>query len=57
MKNTCTFKSLMATSQDLLIGMQLTKKEMIEKDLWHDKITFEEWANYAGRHVIIKESE
>lgn len=43
------------TSKILLEGMEGTKQEMIEKGLWNDNITFEEWSTYAGQHVLITE--
>lgn len=42
-------------SEDILEGMKLSKQEMIEKGLWHEHITLEEWAEYAGSHIQIKE--
>ena len=49
------FTSAMNISNDIIEGMENTKKEMIEKGLWHDKMTLEEWSNYAGKHVKITE--
>ncbi len=38
-------------SNSIIEGMKQTKQEMMEKGLWHDKMTLEEWSNYAGQHV------
>lgn len=55
-KKTCTFKRI-TSSEDILKGMEQSKQKMIEEGLWNDNITFEEWSNYAGSHVIITESK
>lgn len=50
-------RSFIDISRDILEGMESTKQEMIEKGLWHDKITLDEWSDYAGKHVLIKECD
>jgi hypothetical protein len=42
---------------DILEGMKQTKEDMIKDGLWTDQTTFEEWAEYAGRHVRLTEQE
>ena len=55
-KSTVTFKRC-DSSKAILEGMQMTKKEMQEKGLWNENTTFEDWANYAGSHIQMKELE
>ena len=43
-------------SNDIVRGMDLSKKAMIEEGLWNDTTTFEEWSNYAGSHIRIVEA-
>jgi len=30
---------------------------IMDEDLWHENITFEQWADYAGSHILINEKE
>ncbi len=52
---TYTFKRD-TSSETILQGMEYSKEEMKRQGLWRDDITFEEWSNWAGSHVAIKES-
>lgn len=42
---------------DILEGMKGSKEAMIKAGLWHDDITLEEWAAYAGSHCLLTEQE
>lgn len=46
-----------AVGKDILKVMELSMQEMIEKGLWKDDLTFEEWAHYAGSHIIIRDTK
>ncbi len=54
-KETYIFKRY-GSSKAILEGMEGSKQEMIDKGLWRDDITFEEWSSWAGSHVEIKET-
>ncbi len=43
------------SSEIILEAMKMTQADMKEKGLWNDNTTFEDWANYAGSHVLITE--
>jgi hypothetical protein len=45
------------TSKTLLDGIHGVKNEMEEKKLLTDKTTFEDMANYAGKHVLLIEKK
>jgi hypothetical protein len=55
-ENTITFKRYRG-HETIIEGMQKSKEAMIEEGLWHENITFEEWADYAGSHILINEKE
>ncbi len=50
-----TFKRFKNPIETALEGFELVKEEMQEKGLLTDKTTFEEMADYAGKHVILTE--
>jgi hypothetical protein len=50
-----TSKSAYEISDAIIKGMEGSKKAMEEEGLWNDKTTFEEWAQYAGSHIEIRE--
>ena len=43
--------------EDILKGMQMSKEAMIKEGLWNENTTFDEWARYAGSHILIAEKE
>ena len=45
-----------STVKDIIAGMENSKQQMIEEELWNDQITFEEWANFAGYHIEVIEN-
>ena len=51
---TVTFKRI-NNSLDILEGMEGSKQEMIKQGLWNELTTFEDWSNFAGRNVLLKE--
>ncbi len=51
---TITFRRC-TCGDDVLEGMKLSKQAMEEEGLWNENTTFEEWAIYAGSHVLITE--
>ena len=55
-KSTCTFKRC-TIGNDILEGMKKSKESMIKDGLWNEDTTFEEWSEYAGRHVLLTEQE
>jgi hypothetical protein len=52
MKDTITFRRC-DSHLTLIEGMERSKQAMIKEGLWHNNITLEEWAQYAGAHIII----
>jgi len=52
--DTITFKRC-TIGNDILEGMKQTKQEMIEMGLWTNETTFEQWSEYAGSHIEIRE--
>lgn len=51
------FRSYKSIVDDIIEGMQKSKQLMIEKGVWNDNTTLEEWFRFAGSHVKITEKQ
>jgi hypothetical protein len=43
------------SSKIIIEGMEISKKEMMEKGVWNDEMTLEEWVKYAASNINIVE--